>query len=134
MDQRAFEYVAPYCDIKARLGDAPLEARVRGLAFRSITAALEAEDKREAYVTRFGPWHYDSLTFYALADYLVRLASAGAFLRSPQELYLGMGEIARRNAHEMSESLLGQALIHALASDPRTLLEQGLAMRRQVCD
>jgi uncharacterized protein (TIGR02265 family) len=77
---------------------------------------------------------YESLAFYPLAEYLLRLASGAAFLRSPQDLYLGMGEITRRNAHEMTQSVLGQTLIHALASDPKTLIEQGLAMRRQTCD
>jgi uncharacterized protein (TIGR02265 family) len=134
MDQRALEYVAPYCDLKARLGAVPLEARVRGIAFRSIVAALTEADKLEGYVERFGPLRYESLAFYPLAEYLVRLASGAACLRSREDLYLGMGEITRKNARELSQSLLGQALIHALASDPRSLLEQGLAMRRQVFD
>lgn len=132
MDQRALEYVAPHCDIKARLGDLPLDACVRGVAFRSIAAALEEADKLAAYVSRFGPLRYESLAFYPLAEYLVRLASGGAFLRSPAELYLGVGEISRLNAREMSQSVLGQTLIHALASDPKSLLEQGVAMRRQI--
>jgi uncharacterized protein (TIGR02265 family) len=134
MDQRALEYVAPYCDIKVRLGAVPLEARIRGVAYRSITAALGEAEKLEAYAERFGALRYESLAFYPLADYLVRLASAAAFLHSPAELYLGMAQITRKNAHEMSQSLLGQTLIHALASDPRTLIEQGLAMRRQICN
>jgi uncharacterized protein (TIGR02265 family) len=131
MDQRALEYVAPHCDIKMRLGALPLDASVRGIAFRSIVSALEEADKLAAYVTRFGPLRYESLVFYPLAEYLVRLASGAAVLRSPADLYLGMGEISRRNASEMSQSVLGQTLIHALASDPRSLLEQGVAMRRQ---
>jgi hypothetical protein len=134
MDQHALEYVAPYCDIKARLAAVPLEARVRGVAFRSITAALEEAEKLAGYIERFGLVRYESLAFYPLAEYLIRLASAGAFLRSPQDLYLGMGEIARKNAREMTQSVLGQTLIHALASDPKSLIEQGLAMRRQVFD
>jgi uncharacterized protein (TIGR02265 family) len=134
MDQRALEYVAPHCDIKERLGAIPLEARIRGVVFRSITAALEGADKLAGYVARFGALRYESLAFYPLAEYLVRLASAGAFLHSPEDLFLGVGEITRRNAWEMTQSLLGQTLIHALASDPKTLIEQGLAMRRQTCD
>jgi uncharacterized protein (TIGR02265 family) len=134
MDQRALEYVAPYCDIKTRLAAVPLEARVRGVAFRSIQAALEEADKLTDYVARFGALRYESLAVYPLAEYLLRLASAGAFLHSPQDLYLGMAEITRRNAREMTQSLLGQTLIHALASDPKTLVEQGLAMRRQIFD
>lgn len=134
MDQRVLEYVAPHCDIKARLGAVPPTARVRGVVFRSITAALEEADKLSDYVQQFGPLRYDSLTFHPLADYMLRLASAGAFLRSPEELFLGVAEISRRNAREMARSLIGQALIHDLASDPKSLIEQGLAIRRQVCD
>jgi uncharacterized protein (TIGR02265 family) len=134
MDQRALEYVAPHCDIKARLAALPLDACVRGVAFRSIVAALEQADKLAAYVTCFGPLRYESLAFYPLAEYLVRLASGAAVLRSRAELYLGMGAISRLNASEMSRSVLGQTLIHALASDPRSLLEQGIAMRRQTCN
>jgi uncharacterized protein (TIGR02265 family) len=134
MDQRALDYVAPHCDIKTRLGVIPLEARIRGVAFRSITVALEEGDKFAGYVERFGSLRYESLAFYPLADYLIRLASAAAYLHSPEDLFLGMGEISRKNAREMTQSLLGQALIHALASDPKTLIEQGLAMRRQICD
>jgi uncharacterized protein (TIGR02265 family) len=134
MDQRALEYVAPFCDIKARLGDVPLAARVRGIAFRSIVAALEEASMLAGYVECFGPLRYESLAFYPLSEYLVRLASGAAFLRSPADVYLGIGEISRKNAREMSRSVLGQTLIHALASDPRSLIEQGLAMRRQTCD
>ena len=134
MDQRALEYVAPFCDIRQRLGVVPLEARVRGIAFRSITAALSEAGLLEPYGERFGPLRYESLAFYPLSDYMVRLASAAAFLRSPADLFLGMGEIMRKNAREMTASVLGQTLIHALASDPRSLLEQGLAMRRQTFD
>jgi uncharacterized protein (TIGR02265 family) len=132
MNQRALEYVAPHCDIKMRLAAVPLDACVRGVAFRSIVAALEEADQLAAYVTRFGPLRYESLAFYPLTEYLVRLASGAAVLRSPADLYLGMNEISRRNAREMSQSVLGQTLIHALASDPRSLLEQGIAMRRQI--
>ena len=60
------------------------------------------------------------------------LASASALLSSPDRLYDGMAEISRGNARSVSASLLGQAVIHTLASDPLSLLEQGLAMRRQL--
>lgn len=83
------------------------------------------------YSQRFGPWHYESIAFYPLGDYMVRLASAGAVLRSPGELAAGIADISRRNARELAKSLLGQALIAELADEPLRLLEQGLAMRRQ---
>lgn len=134
MDSAALEFVAPHCDIRERLRRAPAAALVRGVLFRSISSTLEAAGKLDAYVARFGVLHYESVTFYSLADYLVRLASAGALLRSPPQLALGMQDISRRNAKEFAASLLGKALIEELADEPLRLLEQGLAMRRQTCN
>jgi uncharacterized protein (TIGR02265 family) len=134
MDSRALEFIAPHCDIRERLRSAPPSGLVRGVLFRTIAGALEHGSKLERYSERFGPLQYDSLAFYPLGDYLVRLASAGAFLRSPSELGLGIQDISRRNAKELAASLIGKALIEQLAEEPLRLLEQGLAMRRQTCN
>lgn len=134
MDMRALDFVAPHCDIRERLLDVPAEARVRGVAYRSITMVLQAADKLTEYEQQLGCVSRDSIAFYPLADYMVCLASASALLATPERLYEGMAEISRSNARYFSASLLGQALIHALASDPLSLLEQGLAMRRQIKD
>jgi uncharacterized protein (TIGR02265 family) len=133
MDSRALEFIAPHCDIRERLRSAPGSALVRGVLFRTIAVALERGGKLERYSERFGPLQYDSLAFYPLGDYLVRLASAGALLRSPSELALGIQDISRCNAKELAASLIGKALIEQLAEEPLRLLEQGLAMRRQTC-
>jgi uncharacterized protein (TIGR02265 family) len=134
MDTRALDFVAPHCDIRERLLDVPPEARVRGVAWRSIASALQVAGKLEDYEQQLGSIARDSIAFYPLADYMVSLASASAVLTAPERLYEGMAEISRNNARYLSASLLGQALIHALASDPLSLLEQGLAMRRQTKD
>lgn len=131
MDRRALEFVAPHCDIRERLRAVPAGAQMRGLAFRTISSALERAGKLAQYCERFGPFDCDSIAFYPLGDYLVRLASAAAVLRSPTELARGMWDISRGNAQEFATSLMGKALIEQLASEPLRLLEQGLAMRRQ---
>lgn len=132
MNTHALDFVAPYCDIRERLLDVPPTAQVRGVYFRSVGQALSAAGKQDSYEQQFGSLSRDSIAFYPLADYLVFLASASAVLSSPERLYEGMAEIAHSNARFVSASLLGQSLIHALASDPLSLLEQGLAMRRQM--
>ncbi|HEX6245197.1 MAG TPA: DUF2378 family protein [Polyangiales bacterium] len=129
----AIEYVEPHCDLVERLRALPPSAHVRGVVFTSIKEALRRTGKLEEFGAQFGAFRYESLALYPLAEYMVRLASAGAFLRSPQAVYEGIGEISRLNAAEMTKSLLGQALLHELAAEPERLLEQGLAMRRQVC-
>jgi uncharacterized protein (TIGR02265 family) len=135
VDRRALEFVAPHCDIRERLRSAPGSALVRGVLFSSISSALEEAGKLDEYEARFGPHHqYQSVTFYPLADYMARLASAGALLRSPRELSLGVQDISRRNAKVFAASLLGKALIEQLADEPLRLLEQGLAIRRQTCN
>jgi uncharacterized protein (TIGR02265 family) len=133
MDLRALELVAPHCDLEARLRAISPGAEVRGVLFRPIWSALERAGKLDAYSRGFGPLNYESIAFYPLADYLVRLASGAAVLRSPAELAAGMRDISRGNARDLAASLLGKALIQELADDPVRLLEQGLAMRRQTC-
>jgi uncharacterized protein (TIGR02265 family) len=134
VDTRALEFVAPYCDIRERLRSAPASALVRGVLFGSISSALEEAGKLDEYNERFGPLHYESVTFYPLADYIARLSSAGALLRSQHELLLGVGDISRGNAKVFAASLLGKALLEQLADEPLRLLEQGLAIRRQTCN
>lgn len=133
MDLRglALEYVEPHCDIAERLRVVPATAFARGLAFGTIIRALERQGQRDAYSARFGPLRYESIALYPLGEYMVHLAAAAAFLYSPATVYEGIGEISRLNAAELSASLLGQALLHELATEPHQLLEQGFAMRRQ---
>jgi uncharacterized protein (TIGR02265 family) len=123
--------VASHCDIIERLNDVPPSARVRGLYFKSVLNELRQLDRLAAFEEYFPAERRSSLTFYPLADYLVRLAVAGAVVRSPVELHAGIHQITRQNASAFSSSLLGRVLTRILARDPVRLTEQGLAARRQ---
>lgn len=123
--------VAGHCDIVERLARVPPSARLRGVFFRSIEAVLQAEGKLEAYRKLFPSDRWTTLRFYPLRDYLIRLAVAGALLRSPAEVHAGMSHACRANAEAFSRSLIGKALLRLLSRDPRRLSEQALAARRQ---
>lgn len=131
MNFRALELVAPHCDIEERLRAVPPAARIRGLAFRPITAVLQKAGKIGEYQELFGPQPVSSMALYPLGDYLLRLACAGAILRSPAEVLQGMFEVSLETAREYANSMLGRALIHLLARDPFRLAQQGVAMHRQ---
>jgi hypothetical protein len=118
MNLRALELVAPYCDIEERLRAVPPAARIRGLTFRPITSVLIKAGKIGPYYELFGPHHVNSMALYPLGDFLLRLACAGAILRSPQEVLQGMFEISLATAREYASSMLGRTLIRLLAKDP----------------
>jgi uncharacterized protein (TIGR02265 family) len=128
---RAVALVAPHCDIVERLNDVPPSARVRGLYFKSVLNVLRQLGRLPAFEEYFPAERRSSLTFYPLGDYLVRLAVAGAVVRSPAELHDGIHEITRQNASAFATSLLGRVLTRILDRDPVRLTEQGLAARRQ---
>jgi uncharacterized protein (TIGR02265 family) len=123
--------VAPHSDIVERLRDVPPSARVRGLYFKSVGNVLREFGKLAAFEEYFPAERHSSLTFYPLADYLLRLAVAGALTRTPGELHEGIREITRQNSTAFASSLLGRVLIRILDRDPIRLTEQGLAARRQ---
>lgn len=131
MNLRALELVAPHCDIEERLRAVPPSARIRGLTFRPITAVLQKAGKIEPYHALFGPQPVSSMALYPLGDFLLRLACAGAILRTPEEVLQGMFEISLDTAREYANSMLGRTLIRLLARDPFRLAQQGLAMHRQ---
>jgi uncharacterized protein (TIGR02265 family) len=133
MNLRALDLVAPHCDIEQRLRAAPPSARVRGLAFGPIRNAVSRAGKLPAYHELFGPDKHNSMALYPLGDYMLRLACAGAIIRSPAECLQGTFDISRDNARDYANSMLGRVLIRILAHDPVKLSEQGLAMRRQTC-
>lgn len=130
--QRAIDLVAPYCDIVERMESLPPAARVRGLYLRTVETEMERRGKMAAYSelipVRRRSW---PLAWHPVNDYLVRLAVAGALIASPERLHEGIREIARANAMDFANSLLGRALIRLLARDPVRLSEQALAARRQ---
>lgn len=69
--------------------------------------------------------------WYPAREFLPRLVVAGALLTEPARVHEGMFEIGRLNAVAFSESLLGRTLLRLLSHDPKKLLAQGVAARRQ---
>lgn len=128
---RAVALIAQHCDIVERLNDVPPSARVRGLYFKSVINVLRQLGRLSAFEEFFPAERRSSLTFYPLGDYLVRLAVAGAVVRSPAQLHEGIHQITRDNATAFATSLLGRVLTRILDRDPVRLTEQGLAARRQ---
>jgi len=127
---RVLEVVGPHCDLQARVEAVPPSAASRGVLLRSIEHALEREGKLAAYHEVFGAERIAPLRFYALSDYLIRAAMAGAILRSPERVHEGLFEIGRYNGTSIAESLIGRSVIRLLSHDPRRLLQQGVAGRR----
>ena len=108
MHTRALKLIASHCDIEERLARAPLTARLRGLYFKSIHEALEREGKLGEYKELFPNDRYSAIPHYPLADYLLRIACAGAIYATPGRLHDGMFAIARNNATAFAKSLLGR--------------------------
>jgi uncharacterized protein (TIGR02265 family) len=101
------------------------------LYFKSVLNVLKQLGRLPAFEEYFPAERRSSLTFYPLGDYLIRLAVAGAVVRSPAELHQGIHQITRQNASAFATSLLGRVLTRILDRDPVRLTEQGLAARRQ---
>ncbi len=127
----ALALVAPHCDIEERLTLVPATARLRGLYFKSVHEALERAGKIEKYRQYFPNDRHSAIPYYPLADYMLRVAVAGALYASPERIHEGMFDIARGNATAFTSSLLGRAMLRLLARDPVRVSEQGLAARRQ---
>jgi len=125
--------VGRYCDIRERLTLIPPSAKVRGTYCRSIDAAMEEAGKFKRYKELF-PNHMGTLNWHPTGEFLVRLTVASALLMdSAERVNEGMLEIGRKNALEFAHSLLGRMLMRLLSRDPRKLLMQGVAARRQTC-
>jgi uncharacterized protein (TIGR02265 family) len=127
----ALELVAPHCDIVDRLRHVPPSAAIRGLFFKNITYQLEQAGALPAFRAYFPDDQHGALPFYPLSDFLLRLACAGALLRTPAALHDGMRVLCRGHKVAFTSSLLGRALLRLLSREPRRLTEQGLAARRQ---
>jgi len=91
---------------------------------------LTRAGRLEAYRALF-PERFAAVLWYPAAEFLVRLAVGGALLFEPARVHEGMYEIGRRNAVAFAESLLGRSLLRLLSRDPKKLLQQGVAGRRQ---
>jgi uncharacterized protein (TIGR02265 family) len=119
-----------HCDLVERLALVPPSAKVRGLYFRSIERVLSDASRREGFDELF-PERFAAVLWHPAGDFLVRLAAAGALLSGPEHVHQGMFEIGRRNALAFAESLLGRTLLRFLERDPKRLLKQAIAGRRQ---
>jgi uncharacterized protein (TIGR02265 family) len=124
--------VARHCDIEQRLSLVPPSAKVRGIYCRSIESVLRPAGQEQRYHELF-PQRLGTLQWHPCGELLRRLVIAGALLRGPEQVHEGMFEIGRRNALEFAQSLLGRMLLRLLSRDPRKLLLQGIAARRQTC-
>jgi uncharacterized protein (TIGR02265 family) len=128
---RAIQVVAPYCDIVSRLEVVPPSALVRGLYLRSFETVLQRAGRTQLYREYFEGERWSPIRMYPLRDYMIRLAVAGASLRSPERVHDGMHDVWRTNATTFAASLLGRTMLRLLSHDPVRLTEQGLAARRQ---
>ena len=119
-----------YCDLAERLVLVPPSAKVRGMYFRSIERAVAAAGHQERFEALF-PDRFAAVLWHPAAEFLPRLAVGGALLRGPAHVQDGMFEIGRGNALAFAESLVGRVLLRILDRDPRRLLRQAIAGRRQ---
>jgi uncharacterized protein (TIGR02265 family) len=126
------EELAQYCDLGERLPLIPPSAKIRGVYCRSIDSALAEAGQLVRYRELF-PERLATLSWHPMGEFLIRLAAAGALLTSPERVKEGMLEIGRHNALEVARSLLGRMIVRLLSRDPRKLLLQGVAARRQTC-
>jgi len=108
----------------------PAVAKIRGLYFRSIDTALSRAGRVERYHTLF-PERFAAVLWHPVGEFLTRLAVGGSLLTAPNRVHEGMFEIGRRNAVVFAESLLGRTLLRLLSRDPKRLLQQAVAGRRQ---
>jgi uncharacterized protein (TIGR02265 family) len=128
---RAIELVGPYCDIVDRLKVVPPSAQTRGVWIKNVEKQVERLGQAAAYRDYFPSDHYTSLSFYPVADLLIRSACAGALVTSPERVHEGMMLITKGNAESFMASLLGRMMLRVFSRDAARLLEQALAARRQ---
>ncbi|MFT3921879.1 MAG: TIGR02265 family protein [Myxococcales bacterium] len=132
MDARryAIDQVAEHCDLSERLKLLPPSASSRGFFFRSIDNVLERAGKMDRF-ERIFPERISGLRYYPVSELLIRLTVGAALLRGPEQVHAGMFEIGRNNVSAVMGSLLGKMMLRFLAIDPRLLLQQGVAGKRQ---
>jgi uncharacterized protein (TIGR02265 family) len=128
----AIEEVSRYCDVAERVALLPPSAKGRGLYFRSIETVLGRAGKLDRYHALF-PERFSAVRWYPMHQFLTQLAVGGALLTEPARVHEGMFEIGRQNALSFAESLLGRTHLRLLSRDPKRLLQQGVAARRQSC-
>jgi uncharacterized protein (TIGR02265 family) len=119
-----------HCDLAERLSLVPPSAMVRGVYFRSIERALAAAGRRERFAALF-PERFAAVLWHPASEFLQRLVVGGALLAGAERVHQGMFEIGRGNAVAFAESLVGRMIVRILDRDPRRLLRQAIAGRRQ---
>lgn len=124
--------IGRYCDVQERLLLIPPSAKLRGYYCRSIEAAVEEGGKLKRYRELF-PRDLGTLQWHPAGEILKRLVVGAALLVGPERVHEGMLEMGRRNALEFARTLLGRMLMRLLSKDPKKLLLQGVAARRQTC-
>jgi uncharacterized protein (TIGR02265 family) len=130
----AIDEVNPYCDLNERLKMMPPSAATRGVYYRSIETVLDKAGKVERFQALF-PERVSGMGWYPMSEFLTRLAVAGGMLCGPEQVHAGMHEIGKHNVSAVMGSLLGKMLLRFLArDDPKKLLQQGVAARRQTCN
>jgi uncharacterized protein (TIGR02265 family) len=122
--------VSRHCDLGERLPMVPPSAKVRGIYFRSIVQVLTKAGRAERFDALF-PERFAAVLWHPAVEFLPRLVVAGALLAGPERIHEGMFEIGRGNALAFAESLIGRMLLRILDRDPRRLLRQAIAGRRQ---
>jgi len=132
VDERALAIaeISRHCDVAERSALLPPSARSRGLYFRSIETVLARAGKLERYRSLF-PERFVAVRWYPTGQFLTQLTVGGAILTEPARVHEGMYEIGRQNAIAFAESLLGKTMLRLLSRDPKKLLQQGVAARRQ---
>jgi uncharacterized protein (TIGR02265 family) len=128
----AIEEVGQFCDVQERLALIPPSALVRGLYFRSIDKIIAKAGKTTQFLDLF-PDKITAIRWYPLAEYITRLTVASALIYGPERVHEGMFQIGRENAMAFADSLVGKVLLRLLSRNPRKVLEQGVAGRRQSC-
>ena len=119
-----------HCDLAERLPLLPPSAKSRGVYLVGIDRVLAKTGSFDRFKALF-PQRPSAIPWYPQSDFLERLAVGGALLAGPERVHQGMFEIGRGNAVTFAESLLGRVLIRILDRDPKRLLKQGIAGRRQ---
>ncbi len=128
--ENALAEIAKHCDVQDRLLVLPPSALCRGLYFRSIENVLAEAGRADAYRALF-PERFSALGWYSMHDFIERLVIGAGFLLGPERVHEGMFEIGRRNARAFSEGVLGRLMLRLLSKEPRKVLKQAIAGRRQ---
>jgi uncharacterized protein (TIGR02265 family) len=92
---------------------------------------LAKRERLNVYKEYFPDDRHSVLSYYPVADFLIRLACAGGIIATPERVHDGMSSLMKDNAEAFMDTLLGRVMLRVLSRDPVRLCEQGTAARRQ---